>query len=76
MARTQFEIRTLLLITAVVGCLLTFATQTGSWIYSLLLTVLLANVLSVAVALFVYVVLPILERRSVTGKHADIEKGS
>ncbi len=62
MAKLQFEIRTLLISTAVIACVMTFAmqfAQTGNWLVALMVTALLANVLAVVIALLIYVVAPI-----------------
>jgi len=62
MAKFQFDIRSLLISTAVIGCVLTFATQvsrTGDWLFALMVTVLLATVLAAIIALLIYVVAPI-----------------
>jgi hypothetical protein len=72
-ARPQFEIRSLLILTAVFACGLTFATQTGGWLIALLVTILLANVLAVIIALVVYLLLPLLENKSTSRDHRDAE---
>ena len=73
MFRRQFEIRTLLILTAVVACGLTFATQTGGWLIALLVTTLLANVLAVIIALVIYVLLPLLEGKSRANSQPDAD---
>ncbi|MFT7634028.1 MAG: hypothetical protein ACI87E_005087 [Mariniblastus sp.] len=63
MRKPQFEIKSLLVATALIAAGLTFATQTGGWIVGLLVTILLATFLSASLALFYYVAIPMLEAR-------------
>ncbi len=65
MAKPQFEIKTLLAITAMVAFALTFATQIGGWAFAFLLTVLLGTVTGVIVALVYFVFVPLF------GKNVD-----
>lgn len=74
MIRPQFDIRTLLILTAVVSCGLAFAINTQSWLIALLVTILLANVAAVIVALLVYVVLPMAENKTASRGQADTER--
>jgi hypothetical protein len=64
MAKTQFDIRFLLIATAVIACVMTFGTQvaqTGNWLVALMITLLLANVLAVIIAMFIYVIAPMIK---------------
>ncbi|MFK7766875.1 MAG: hypothetical protein AB8B55_06605 [Mariniblastus sp.] len=62
MQKPQFEIRTLLAITALIAFALAFTTHVAGWVFALLLTVLLANVTCVIVALVYFVLLPLLQK--------------
>ena len=62
MSRPKFSIRMLLILTAIVGCGLTFATQTGGWLIAFLVTLLLTNFACVVVAIFWYVLIPLFDR--------------
>jgi len=62
MARPQFDIRFLLLLTAVVCFAMTFATVNGSWLFAVLVTCMLATFASAVVSLVWFVVLPLFNR--------------
>ena len=64
MAKPQFDIRFLLIATAVIACVMTFGTrfaQTGNWLIALMVTMLLANVLAVIFSLFIFVIAPMIK---------------
>lgn len=73
MTKPQFDIRTLLILTALVGFGLSFAIQSETWLVALLVTSLLANVAAVIVALAVYVLLPLLEDGLVRHEPTDTD---
>ena len=73
MAKPQFDIRTLLVLTAAVGCGFSISIRSGHWLIALLVTLLLTNVLAVIVALVAYVVLPVFENVPKPGECNDVE---